>query len=37
MIQGDGIHITYMRRRYRGEEKLFQSELEGEEYMVGHK
>jgi hypothetical protein len=33
MILGDGTHITYRRRRYRGAENIFQSESEGEEDM----
>jgi hypothetical protein len=33
MILGEGAHITYRKRRYTGDENIFQSESEGEEDM----
>jgi hypothetical protein len=33
MFAGEGPHITYRRRRYKGAENIFQSESEEEDYM----
>jgi hypothetical protein len=33
MILGEGVHVTYRRRRHRGAENIFQSKSKGEEGM----